>query len=233
VGSEPVAGFSLATNSDGTAVAYVRAGGELVVESEQGQYLLGEFPGARPTAFAGGPVCTDEPQSCVVHLDTGSGAPLVVDTAGSRTVDGLVVTDVTADGRTAVRTSVDDLEPGSCSEVRAGDDPVFETCDYSLGTFSPGGDHLSAHEDYLDGIGARFVAVLDATTGEELARLEPGEGFLNTVTWEDDSHLLAAVHDWSTGTWRVDRIGVDGTTETVLGPVEGGEMKPPWRLLGH
>lgn len=228
VGTEAITGIT--ANHEGDAVAYVPADGQVIVEWAGGDTTLETVPGARPVRLLGGPGCSDE--ECVVYYEDGQTVRFVDGSGNAGTVEGLAVSDVSAEGEVAVLTRVDDLEPGSCSEVRAVDRVVFSTCDYSLDRFSPDGAHLSANEDYLDGIGARFVAILDAETGEEVVRVEPAEGFVGSVVWEDADHLLAVIHDWSDGTWTVERLGVDATTETVLGPVAGGEMNPPWRLQG-
>jgi hypothetical protein len=237
VGTEDLAGGTLTPNDDGTAVAYVRADGQLVVESESGQALIGEYAGAQPVALLGGPECTEQPDSCVVFVESGDGAPLVVTTSGATPVSGepVGVEDASAaTGRVALLMSVDDLEPGSCSRVVSNDGAqgtVFETCDVSLDTFSPSGSHLSAGPEYRSGIGDAFVAIVDGETGEEQARFAPENGFINTSVWEDEEHLLVLAHNWEAGEWSVFRLASDGSLEEAMGPVAGGEMKPPWRLL--
>ncbi|QZY28555.1 hypothetical protein [Nocardioides coralli] len=230
VGTQPITG--IATNHEGNAVTYVDQDGQIIIEWAGGDTTVGTVPGARPIRLLGGPECTRGVHECVVYVDDGQQVRFLDNAGEDLPVDGLAVPDVSVDGAVAVMTSVDDLEPGSCSTVRTPVEERFSTCDYSLGRFSPDGAHISASEDYLDGIGNRLQAILDARTGRELVRLEPDEGFFNTVAWEDADHLLAILHDWSTGTWQVVRLGVDGTTETVLGPVEGDETTPPWRLPG-
>jgi hypothetical protein len=237
VGSEGLAGFELASNADDTAVAYVRADGELVVDAPEGSFSLGSHPGVQPVALLGGPDCAAPDTGCVVFVNDGNGEPLVITPSGAEPLPGdpLAVQDASsAVGRVAMLMSYDELEPGSCSRVVSNNDAegtVFETCQATLDRFSPDGTYLSAGPSYQDGIGDTHVAILDGETGKELARHEPEEGFVNTAVWEDAEHLLVVSHDWGNGEWSVVRLGVDGSNETVLGPEAGNEMKPPWRLV--
>lgn len=236
VQSEALAGGGLAPNADGTAVAYVRAGGELVVESADGQFLLGAHGRGQPIRLVGGPDCSDT-DDCVVFLNLGDRPVAVASSGQVNDLPGnpLAVQDASAAGRVAMLMSVDDFEPSSCSRV-VGDNgagaTVFETCDVTPDRFSPGGSHLSAGPSYQSGIGDSFVAILDAESGTELGRYAPENGFVHTTVWEDEEHLLVLAHDWGTGQWTVIRLAADGSIEDALGPETGGEMNPPWRLVG-
>jgi hypothetical protein len=237
VQSEELAGGGLAPNADGTAVAYVRADGELVVGSAVGEFPLGDHGSGQPVRLVGGPDCSGA-GDCIVFLDVGD-RPVAVDSSGEAEElpgDPMAVHDASAaTGRVSMLMSVDDFEPGSCSRV-VGDsgsgDIVFETCDVTPDRFSPAGSHLSAGPSYRSGIGDSFVAMLDAESGKELARYSPENGFVNTAVWEDEDHLLVLTHDWGTGRWTVVRLATDGSIEDALGPKAGGEMHPPWRLVG-
>ena len=237
VQSEELAGGGLAPNADGTAVAYVRADGELVVESAAGQFPMGSHGQGQPVRLLGGPDCSSA-GDCTVFLDLPDGS-VAVDSSGEADElpgDPLAVEDASAaTGRVAMQMSVDELEPSSCSRV-VGDngfgETVFRTCDVTPDRFSPAGTHLSAGPSYRSGIGDSLVAILDAETGEELARYMPENGFITHAVWEDDAHLLVLTHDWGTGQWTVIRLASDGSIEDALGPVAGGEMKRPWQLVG-
>ena len=234
VGSEELSGMGLAPNADGSAVAYVRADGQLVVEGVDGQVEVAEVGQAQPVALVGD--CQSD--DCTVFLDQG-GTPVAVSGSGEVTAlpgDPLAVEDASAvTGRVAMLMSVDDFEPGSCSrvvdELGAGSQ-VFKTCDVMPTRFSPGGSYLSAGPEYGDGHGATMAAILDAETGEELARFEPPDGSITQAIWEDPQHLLLLTYHWSAREWSVVRLAADGTTGEALGPVAGGEMNPPWQLLG-
>lgn len=223
----------IARNADGTAIAYVTADGELVVEWDGGSSTLASEVTGRPVSLTGEPGCPDP--GCVVHVEDGTSTVAMSSDGGVADVPGspVAVHDAAEDGRVAVLTEVDDFEPGSCSQVRTpgSETPVFETCDHTPQQFSPGGgEFLSAHEAYLDGIGPGLAAILDAETGEELARFEPGSHVWG-IAWEDAEHLLVVGYD-SDG-WSVTRLGADGSTERVLGPNDAtDEMRPAYVLAG-
>ncbi|WP_432477425.1 hypothetical protein [Nocardioides sp. GXQ0305] len=234
--SEELADSGLALNPEGTSVAYVRSDGELVVESEDDQAGLGYHGTVQPVRLFGGGICGAEDGQCLVFVDDGR-TPKVIsgpDDVTELPDDPLAVEDASsAAGRVAMLMSIAEREPGSCSRVVSNDGAVgevFETCEVTLSRFSPGGDHLSAGPAYQSGIGDSFVAIVDGETGDEVARHEPADGFVGVSVWEDAEHLLALSHE--SGEWSVVRLGVDGSVETVLGPVAGDELEPPWRLVG-
>ena len=76
-----------------------------------------------------------------------------------------------------------------------------------------------------------WLAILDAVTGAELARHEPGSGGITGSVWEDASHLL--ITSFENEQWRVTRLGVDGSTEIVLGPTPGSDVDAPFAVLGQ
>ncbi len=221
-------------NADESAIAYV-TDGELVARWDGGQASFGEQPGTTPVRLVGGPDCTEGVNTCTVYFNTERGDPAVAvnhgavnDVAG----DPVAVTDVAADGRVAMVTGVDELpEPGSCSAVldQSAGDRVHASCDYTFGRFSPDGSLLSATHPYQDGFGDGWHAILDAETGEELARYEAAGGITRSV-WEDDDHLL--ITSWEDGEWRVTRLGADGRTEVVLDPRKGKDHEPTYAVLG-
>jgi hypothetical protein len=214
-------------NPDESAIAYV-TGGELIVRWEDGVTSLGDVGAAVPVRLVGGPDCTADVAPCRVYVNDELGGSRVVTNAGEAHAvvgDPRRVTDVAADGRVSVITSVTEVpEPGSCSAVT-------ESCAYTYGTFSPDGSLLSATHPYRDGFGDGWRAILDAETGEELARHESGSGGITSSVWEDDTHLL--ITSYERGRWRVTRLGTDGSTEVVLGPVRGGDLEAPFSVLGE
>ena len=228
-----------APNVEGSAIAYVTRG-ELVVRSESGVTSFGEVPaGSAPVRLVGGPDCAEQVATCVVYLnDQAEGAPRVMTNVGAvNDVAGnpVSVTDAAEDGRIALVTSVDLSAGGACSAVVAsnGGAPLFETCDHTAGRFAPGGAHLSAEPAYQSGIGDTYAAILDAESGDEVARFEPGRGgFVRDSTWEDAEHLLVTTYSYDEG-WSVVRLGVDGSREVALGPDDSGDdMTPSLIVLG-
>lgn len=116
---------------------------------------------------------------------------------------------------------------GSCSAVvdpdgDVADRVVFETCENSLGAFSPDGTRLVGLAPYLDGAGSPTLSVLDAATGEAVLDFELAGGRNRVVAvadtvWEDDETLLATIVDGNQQ--YVVRLGLGGTVERVAGPV--------------
>ena len=91
------------------------------------------------------------------------------------------------------------LGDGSCSGVTdplAGTKLLWDTCDYSLGAFSPDGRYIVGLAAYSDGPGSPSLSILDATTGEPLVDYRgPKDGRtcigVDQAVWEDDDTVLA------------------------------------------
>jgi hypothetical protein len=226
------------TNADKTTVAYITREGELMTRWADGQVGMGDgfVDGDSVAGVAGGPNCYEVEDGCVVYVNHGDGsAPEVLDSHGIREVvipNAIKVNDLSASGLVAAQVSYSDT--GSCSEVfdPAEGTQVFETCDASLFAFSPDASHLSGSSAYLDGIGPGYVAILDGTTGTEVTRLSPDQGYVRESVWEDPQHLLVTTYHFEQGEWRVYRLGVDGTSEQVLSSTSGDEVTPAFTLLG-
>ena len=240
-GAVRVTESGIVTNAARSAIAYVRSEDDRAVvvgasgeETELGD--LGDYGAAQLVALVGGPDCAESAGSCTLWFNDGQGGAWVMDAAGEVTQapgSPVEVTDVAPDGRVASVTDVDLTVGGACSAVAEPDGRrVFRTCDHTAGRFAPGGDHLSAHPAYQSGIGDTFVAILDAG-GTEVARYEADRGdFVRSSTWEDAEHLLVTTYSYRDG-WRVVRLGVDGSTETALGPDDGtGDARPAFTVLG-
>ncbi len=126
-------------------------------------------------------------------------------------------------------TSIDELEPGSCSAVvvAATGQHRWETCDYTLEAFSPDGRYVIGTEDYHDGIGGDTVAILDATDGTVLVEYTTRDiGFTGASVWEDSSTVL--VTTYQDGLWYALRLGLDGTVTQALDPVRAGDVDNPF-----
>jgi hypothetical protein len=133
--------------------------------------------------------------------------------AGSSSVTGLVA------GQTQYLG--DDSCSGVVDPLSGSGELVWETCDFSLGTFSPDGRYVVGLADYSDGLGSPNVAILDAATGEPVVdfvsrRTARSAAAVADVTWEDPTTLLATV---TQGTDQyVVRATIDGRVEVVAGP---------------
>jgi hypothetical protein len=156
---------------------------------------------------------------------------------GDRSVDAIFHGTIAspAAGLIAGTTSVDELEPGSCSAVFDPSDlgrPLWETCEYSLVAFSPDGRFLLATDAWLDGLGQRSLAILDARTGQVFSSLEQprnGRVTLTNYAWEGlDSAVAVATDD--VRTWTIVRLDVSGEVTEAIDPVEtsSSEDFPLW-----
>ena len=99
---------------------------------------------------------------------------------------------------------------------------VWESCDYSLGAFSPDGRHVLASSSYLSGDGPTSLAILDARTGAPVATFEPSGRTMVTlrgVVWESPETVVAVATQATTTS--VVRFGLDGTLEETVDAVEG------------
>ena len=134
-----------------------------------------------------------------------------------------------ATGMVSGLTSVDDLEPGSCSAVVAAATGQirWETCDYTLEAFSPDGRYVIGTDAYADGIGGRTVAILDASNGTVIVEYTTGDiGFTGSSIWETSSTVLTTTYQ--DGRWYALRLGLDGSMSQVLDPVRAADVDNPW-----
>ena len=129
---------------------------------------------------------------------------------------------------------------GSCSAVldplSADQEPVWETCDHSLGAFSPDGRYLVGLAPYYDGPGSPTVAILDAATGEPLVDFVSSNdpesvATVGDVAWEDDTTLLATVNQGADEF--LVRLTADGRVERLdTAPDPGQESARFWFAAG-
>ncbi len=122
-------------------------------------------------------------------------------------------------------------DDGTCSAIY---DPVAtaygpETCVYGNLEFSLDGTHVLATDDQVDGLGPLATYVLDAETLEPVpgATLEAA-GVVSDAVWEDPDHYLAVALEGDG--WTLQRIGLDGSSETLAGPAPGDELTPAYLL---
>jgi hypothetical protein len=166
---------------------------------------------------------------------TGDQAAIVASPDGTtRPLPGLIkpMSSSPSTGLVAGQTSYSD--DGSCwAVVDAAADPgavAWETCDHSLGEFSPDGQHLVGFAPYLDGNGSPTLSILDAATGDVVADFEVTPvrnqvvGINSEAYWEDDSTLVTTVV--SGDRQYVVRLGLDGSVERLETPtaVEPGAV---------
>ncbi len=132
---------------------------------------------------------------------------------------------ISPDGWLAGTVSVSD--DGSCSAVF--DDQWrqrWRTCDYTLGRFSPDGRYVIGRPAYLDGIGDRVLAILDARTGDVLVDARPAKDddvFVHDAVWQPDGTVLATV--WDADHWALLRLSPDGELTRALRADMPGEAE--------
>ena len=132
---------------------------------------------------------------------------------------------VSADGLVSVMTRSNPDGSGCFGIVDTAADPTavaWETCENSLGVFSPDGRYVVAGPAYLDGAGDRTLAVLDARTHREVATFDQprkGQVTIGQTAWESDDTAVAYVSDGPSEALL--RFGVDGTLERATDVVQG------------
>ncbi|WP_372728015.1 hypothetical protein [Nocardioides sp.] len=217
---------------NGSQAVWSTANGDLVGWEDGTDSLLATPGGEVAVAAVVGDLRSPD---FAVYFNRGYGeSPMVTvggEPAQAVTEDSIVLTDADARRRTALRVSSSDA--GSCSGVHEpGTGLLWESCDYSLTTFSPDGRYVLAPPAYLDGLGYGTLAVLDASTGDLVTTYEIDGGFISSATWEDSSHPLVVTH--TDEGWNMLRLGLDGSIELVADPVnDADEMNRPYHFTGR
>jgi len=99
--------------------------------------------------------------------------------------------------------------------------PRWETCDYSLGTFSADGQYVLASDPYQSGFGKASLTILDADTGSMVATFQQERGSqiaLPQVVWESSTTVLATAQEGPD--FGIVRFGTDGTLEAAVEPTQ-------------
>jgi hypothetical protein len=221
-------GQSFTASSDGSRVGYVR------IQDDDSQTLVNApTDGSDPTTWtftARPPVTpvgfvdadtvlyrTEEPHPEVGLATVGGGTePLdgFVTVTGANASSGLVA------GQTRVNADASGcfgvMDPAASTSTM-----LWETCDYSLTSFSPDGQLVLAGDAYLDGLGARSVSVLDAQTGELVVTYQQARNSQITLpqtVWESNDTVLATAVDGLD--WSILRMSTGGELEVTTDLVE-------------
>ena len=229
-GTEPST-WSLASSRDGSVVAWATPGGGLMTVTPDAAPMPfgdpGTLPGGNlePVEVVGSDSCVENAADggCVVFFNS---EDVGKQSAWSAGADGTVTAfpDLLELGGTAPDGSVSGLvsvsDTGSCSVVlgRDGAEQLWDTCDHTLGRFSPDGRYVIGHPAYQDGIGDGSVAILDARTGDLLTEATNSmkhQSFINNVVWDTDNTLLLTVFE--EGSWSLMRMTAAGELTTVRG----------------
>jgi hypothetical protein len=179
---------------------------------------------ARPVGILeGGVVYNVEGRQPVAMLATAGGGTQPI--LGLRSARGVSM----SDNLVAGLISVDDF--GSCSAVvnASTSEQLWQTCDYTLGAFSPDGEYVIGQPAYLDGIGDGLVAILNAKTGEPVVEYDTqtrqGSFLYGGTVWDADGTLLAMLYDDG---WALMRLDVDGVFSNVsTGRIAGAPEDTP------
>ena len=108
---------------------------------------------------------------------------------------------------------------------------LWDTCDYSLSTFSPNGQFVLASTPYLDGLGNSSASILDAQTGELVVTYQQRGNLqivLTRTVWESSDTVLAIAVDGNTYT--MVRMNTSGDLEAATDPFENDPIDdaPYW-----
>ena len=221
---------------DGRTVAFITSDDELLfVNGEAGEQSFGKIDkGINLSAIVGNGDCVLE-SGCHPFLeydDFEESDAFEINYEGPDTAPApgaLRVND--ADGF-LVSVFTETSNTGSCGGLydrEGGGAWVFQTCEAQVLDISPTGEYVVGTDPYGDGLGPRYFSILNGSTGTEIARWEAEAGFVFTdFRWLDTTHAIASVFD--NDQWQVISLGVDGSTEVVLGPVAGDEMRNPFLL---
>lgn len=152
-----------------------------------------------------------------VHIarEDGSTTPLpgYVRAISASPVAGLVAVQTEAGARGGCFGVVDPAGPGQ---------PLWNTCDYALGAFSPDGRYVLAGRPDPSGLGSPSVAVLDAVTGHPVAQFDRPDSNrvdVQQLVWETaESFLGIATED--TTSYTILRFGIDGSLEQAIDPID-------------
>ena len=201
----PTSGTSLVSSDDGSRVAWT--------EHEDGSWMLVNAPTdggeATRTSLPGN---ENTPAEVIGFLADGSVVYSTTDpgtyeqrfgVAGpeGQAFDGFNTLVGTSEASGLVAGQTKYLGDGSCSAVAdplSGDKPLWETCDHSLGQFSPDGRYIVGLAPYFDGPGSPSLAILDARTGAPLVEYSGDNDRrsyigVDQVVWEDPDTVLATV----------------------------------------
>lgn len=237
-GATPSA-WGLAVNPAHTVAAWMGRDGQVSVlgAGQTRPSALGDPVTAGPDRSVAAVSGDDCALACTVYVNVadrqGARTPWEVTGSGSQPLRGggfLSVADVSRTNLISGWTRVTD--GGSCSKVAGGGElPGFSTCRHTLTAFSPSGTTVLAYPAYYDGLGPTSIGMYDVGTGHLLFERQADEqhqSFSGDASWEDDTHVLAAV--FQDGEWSLVRIAVDGSMEDAVPPVAGRPEANPYVL---
>lgn len=194
-------GYGFAVSSDSSQVAYVR------IEEGKSQTLVSApTTGAEPLtwSFPERPWLSTEgfvsPDTVLYSVGMDGVETFALATADGRTkpLDGFVkVTGANMDNGLVAGQTKSNPDASGCFGVMdpasSTSEMLWETCEYSLSTFSPDGQFVLAGDAYLDGLGARGVSILDAQTGDVAVTYQQRRD--SQIVWESNDTVIAIADD--------------------------------------
>jgi hypothetical protein len=231
----PARGYGLAVSPDGTIVGWLGASGAPQV-LEGGGSRSYDLPvvdgGSDIAAVLGKKTCKEVPPEygCTVFVNSADASQAWVSTSHGFVDTAGTMKSVADAAPTRVIGVVSSTDEGSCSGLwEKPRRPVWTTCDYTLFQLSVDGSRVLGTDPYLDGLGQRTLAFLDAEGRVLQDFRSPRSGpTIVRMAWEDADHALAVVLDGDA--WSVLRLGVDGSMEYAVAPVRGDDVVSPFVL---
>lgn len=232
----------LGVSHEGNVVAWTTTDGDVVAMQPGGErFDLAPISGPGPFDTVG--VTSEDckegrttPAGCsvIVTLDGVDGTSTrftsshgIVDAWPGGIAEVTVVSDRYVGGITSVAE-----DTSTCSKLTTLDRQLsWKTCDNRLVSLSPGQQHLVGLPSIGDGLGPTTLDLLDVATGTPVQSWigERGTAFYPEQAWEDDSHLLVVAFQADVG-WSVVRLGLDGSMEYAVPPVDGADTERPFYL---
>ena len=186
-----------------------------------------ELPGIPMPGEATGSIdAVLDPQHLLVGDYTTTSGELTPDGVRDlRTSEPLRVSDVSPDGDLwAVSFPASGGQDLGCAGLYdpGADEVVARNCKVYALTFAPDGTHLLG--GYYENNMVSDVSVLDRDLKQVGGFVPEGRtAAVSRMAWADANHLVAAVTDFKTSTWSLERVDVQGSSpETVDGPAPGG-----------
>ncbi len=240
-GGSPTGG--LVGSPDGTRVAwseYTGSAWQVVLADRAGgpEWLYTAFPPA-PEAHRVEPVGFTSADEVVVRTfdDSLESKTYVIGAGGAAAeLTGLVQAE-SASAATGLVAGLSRITAdGSCyGAVNGAGTPVWETCEHSVGDFSPSGAYVVGTDPEADGNGSPTLSVLDGSTGEEIVTFEAAlprrtvGGFYSQVAWEGDEALVVRLFRGEE--YAMMRLGLDGTVRRIdldSAGASGLTVAEPW-----
>ncbi|CAN5195139.1 hypothetical protein BH09ACT12_BH09ACT12_25520 [soil metagenome] len=229
----------LAIAPDGRTVAFITTDDELLfVNGDRGEQSFGKIdPGVSLSAIIGNGDCVLEVgchpfleyqdytkgDAFEINYENGNTAPAPGARGVNDAADGFLVSVLTE--------ATDTGTCGGLYDREGGGSWVFQTCAAQVLDISPTGEYVVGTDPYGDGVGPGYFSIPDGTTGDEPARHETNPGFVYAdFAWLDDTHAIAVVND--DGAWQIVSLGVDNSSEVLVGPIEGDESEGPFLITG-